>query len=978
MRPLSAAVALATVALFAVGLVNLGGVLAANGEEPVLRMFVDDAPFVRTTAVRVGFIERAEEAIVEYRLSNDGTAVDGVLVNGKPVPEFGLWALASGPDGPRTVHGQARYEGGSWSPILSQDLVRDTDPGSMMSVDLDPQGELAPISLPPGGDWHGVFALPTHPMRAATVPGETSPTGIQVHGGGWTVYFGDKENPIAPGTYAVPTPVDGVTTGSVYAGVGADGRGACGGGGTFTIHELELVAGDLAVLSADFRLICSSHYVMSGSVRYGNDAPIVALDPSIDKAFFGGANVGSATPEQTAAFTNSGAIATTLGNALIEGSHPGDFEITADTCSGKQLAVGDSCAVSIPAIPTARGPRFATLSIPDETPRKARRVVLGVSGSQPTTATLELESVPKFGPAKATAILTVYPAAEGTFNLWIDGESPWRAGPTTDRILENPSRREYRSPITLTPGKHELSAYFYGYDFYLDSVPPPVEVRVGTATRLDLTTVTDDGVAAGESADLIAALTAGSALNGGTLRIRDAATGEVLAWKVVSGSSDTLTHTVTRALGTHRFEAEFVPDSEDVQPAKTSYDLIVVSGTRPETTMDSTTLATNRFHSSTTFSSPDADVTFQCRYNLSNYWYTCSSPTELHTNREGTHTFSVRARRANGLADRTPASRKWIVDFIAPVGSVSIAGGAAYTKTTAVSVSVPATDNASGVSHVVLSNDGAMHPAQTYLSTVRWTLPSENGTATVWAQWRDAAGNWSDIKSDTIVLDTVAPTVRAPVATLLTSATLGAWAIPARLSWAGSDATSGIARYQLLQSVNGGAWSRLALPSATATSLDHWLGPGYAYRFALRGQDRAGNWSGWTYGPTLRVGAHQETSAAIAYTSGWTRGYVSGAYGSYVKHAAVAGPRARLTFTGRNVALVSNRAPNRGRAALYLDGAYVGTLDLYASTVQLRRIVYSRTFPSSGPHTLEVRPTGTRHPYSTGTRVDLDAFVVLQ
>ncbi|MDQ3870151.1 MAG: hypothetical protein M3301_00865 [Chloroflexota bacterium] len=46
--------------------------------------------------------------------------------------------------------------------------------------------------------------------------------------------------------------------------------------------------------------------------------------------------------------------------------------------------------------------------------------------------------------------------------------------------------------------------------------------------------------------------------------------------------------------------------------------------------------------------------------------------------------------------------------------------------------------------------------------------------------------------------------------------------------------------------------------------------------------------------------------------------------------------------------------------------------------MKLRQIVYSKTFRVPGTHTLELRPTGTKNLSSNGTRVDLDAFVVLR
>jgi hypothetical protein len=104
-------------------------------------------------------------------------------------------------------------------------------------------------------------------------------------------------------------------------------------------------------------------------------------------------------------------------------------------------------------------------------------------------------------------------------------------------------------------------------------------------------------------------------------------------------------------------------------------------------------------------------------------------------------------------------------DATAPSGSITIAGGAATTGTTAVSVAVPATDAGTGVSFVRLSNSsattgGVLSSGTTfgYTTPVAWTLAAGDGTKTVYAQWRDGAGNWSTPVSDTILLDATAPT----------------------------------------------------------------------------------------------------------------------------------------------------------------------------------------------------------------------------
>ncbi|MGH2475252.1 MAG: hypothetical protein ACRDIL_08290, partial [Candidatus Limnocylindrales bacterium] len=107
-------------------------------------------------------------------------------------------------------------------------------------------------------------------------------------------------------------------------------------------------------------------------------------------------------------------------------------------------------------------------------------------------------------------------------------------------------------------------------------------------------------------------------------------------------------------------------------------------------------------------------------------------------------------------------------DAAAPSGTATINTGAVATTTAAVSVAVPATDAGSGVSLVRLSNlatvdgngvlSGAGSTSFVYSTPIDWTLPAGDGTKTVYAQWRDSAGNWSSPVNDTIILDATAPT----------------------------------------------------------------------------------------------------------------------------------------------------------------------------------------------------------------------------
>ncbi|HXH80078.1 proprotein convertase P-domain-containing protein [Nocardioides sp.] len=105
-------------------------------------------------------------------------------------------------------------------------------------------------------------------------------------------------------------------------------------------------------------------------------------------------------------------------------------------------------------------------------------------------------------------------------------------------------------------------------------------------------------------------------------------------------------------------------------------------------------------------------------------------------------------------------------DAAGPVGSVSINAGAATTKSTAVTLSLSATDPApsTGVTQMRFSNDGTTYSAfQPYATTAAWSLSAGDGVKTVFAQFKDGVGNVTTV-SDTITLDTTVP-APAPVPT---------------------------------------------------------------------------------------------------------------------------------------------------------------------------------------------------------------------
>ncbi len=123
-------------------------------------------------------------------------------------------------------------------------------------------------------------------------------------------------------------------------------------------------------------------------------------------------------------------------------------------------------------------------------------------------------------------------------------------------------------------------------------------------------------------------------------------------------------------------------------------------------------------------------------------------------------------------------------------------------------------------------------------------------------------------------------------------------------------------------------------------------------------------------------GTCEETAGTVSYSGSWNRVHHLSYSGDFTKAAGSAGARATFRFHGNGVTWVAPKNTFRGKAAVYLDGKKVATVDLYAPVYHPRHGVYHVTGLASGFHELQVRVLGTKNPAATGTQVDIDAFRV--
>ena len=248
--------------------------------------------------------------------------------------------------------------------------------------------------------------------------------------------------------------------------------------------------------------------------------------------------------------------------------------------------------------------------------------------------------------------------------------------------------------------------------------------------------------------------------------------------------------------------------------------------------------------------------------------------------------------------------------------------------------------------------------------------PLKKGTDTFSYTVSDGRGG----TDSAVVIVTITPDTARPVITGLTQSvlqgTLGSQ-VRIRLGWTAADPGSGIKSFQLQRSLDGKAYTTIGPPSASARTFDWSLTPGRLYRFRIRATDREGNTSTYVAWPDLTPSVHQETSSLAKYTGSWTaskNAKMSGGGGRYTSSST---RRFTFVFTGRNVAWVATKTTSSGRAQVFIDGAYQRTINLDAAATTYRQIVFSKSYPAKGPHTMEIRPLGDG-------RVDVDAIIVVR
>ena len=107
---------------------------------------------------------------------------------------------------------------------------------------------------------------------------------------------------------------------------------------------------------------------VSDFVNFGNflgdPATSIAIGAFTPASYFKHVAVGASSEPQTISVTNSGNQDLIFGTLTLSGDNAGDYQVSTDGCSGKNVAPGAFCALTVVFAPTAKGMRRANLDFP--------------------------------------------------------------------------------------------------------------------------------------------------------------------------------------------------------------------------------------------------------------------------------------------------------------------------------------------------------------------------------------------------------------------------------------------------------------------------------------------------------------------------------------------------------------------------------------------------------------------------------------
>src|SRR5258705_195696 len=321
-----------------------------------------------------------------------------------------------------------------------------------------------------------------------------------------------------------------------------------------------------------------------------------------------------------------------------------------------------------------------------------------------------------------------------------------------------------------------------------------------------------------------------------------------------------------------------------------------------------------------------------------------------------------------------------IVTITSPGSGATVSGATSATASTS--------DNV-GVVGVQFRLDGSNLGAEdtTAPYSVSWnTTTTGNGSHTLTAVARDAAGNVSPVSAVTVTVNNAPPPPppdTTPPTVSITAPSNGATVKGTATVTASASDNVGVVGVQFLldDGVNGSADVTTAPYSIswnTATASDG------SHKITAIARDAPGNRSPVSAPVTVTVANNTAPPPASTRFEDTDPSVVdSGPAWRPYKYAALsnggatatdqAGAQATFTFTGTSVSWIGGRWTEEGIARVFLDGAFVAGVDTYSKTKEVQVPLFTALDLANTSHTLTIEVTGRKNVASNFAFVLVDA-----
>ena len=115
----------------------------------------------------------------------------------------------------------------------------------------------------------------------------------------------------------------------------------------------------------------------------------------------------------------------------------------------------------------------------------------------------------------------------------------------------------------------------------------------------------------------------------------------------------------------------------------------------------------------------------------------------------------------------------------------------------------------------------------------------------------------------------------------------------------------------------------------------------------------------------------EESDSAITYTGTWSTSSCASCSSGAMKYTSQTGAKANLSFNGTGIQWIATKSKTSGKANVYIDGAYVGAVDLDSRNTQYQVVVFEKTGLAPRNHAITIEFPGKK------VTVNIDAFEVI-